>query len=124
MYKRQSLPWGLRIDEAHRPAAYASYATFHPTFLYESLWNVIGVGLLLWIDRRFTIRAPALFALYVAWYTFFRMFEEVLRIDPSHHFLGMRLNFWVSLALFLGSSAFFVWRQFAPRPVAPLASRP
>ena len=53
--------------------------------------------LLLWIDRRFTIKRPALFSLYVAVYTAFRTFEETLRIDPSNHFLGERINFWVSL---------------------------
>ena len=62
---------------------------------------MIGVGVLLWIDRRFTIRRPALFALYVAWYTTFRTFEEILRIDPSNHFLHMRINFWVSLGVWI-----------------------
>ena len=62
--------------------------TYHPTFLYEFIWDILGVLVLLWIDRRFTLRRPALFALYVAWYTAFRTFEETLRIDPSNHFLG------------------------------------
>src|ERR1041385_690940 len=77
---------------------------------------MLGVGVLLWIDRRFTIRRPALFALYVAWYTTFRTFEEVLRIDPSNHFLGMRINFWVSLAVWIVSVGFFVWWQFFRHP--------
>jgi prolipoprotein diacylglyceryltransferase len=71
---------------------------------------------LLWIDRRFTLRRPALFALYVAVYTAFRTFEETLRIDPSSHVLGQRLNFWVSLAVFVASVAFFVWWQFLRKP--------
>ena len=109
--KPTSLPWGLKIDPAHRPANYLEQATFHPTFLYELLWDFGGVAVLLWVDRRWKIRPPALFALYVAIYTSFRMFEETLRIDPSSHILGMRLNFWVSLSLFLVSAGFFVWWQ-------------
>jgi len=110
--KPTTLPWGLKIDPVHRPVGYENYATFHPTFLYEMLWDFAGVAVLLLVDRRFTIKPPALFALYVAIYTSFRMLEETLRIDPSHHFLGMRLNFWVSLVLFIGSTVFFVWWQF------------
>ncbi len=109
--KPTTLPWGLKIDSLHRPAGYEKYATFHPTFLYELLWDFGGVAVLLLVDRRFKIRPPALFALYISIYTSFRMLEETLRIDPSHHFLGMRLNFWVSLTLFVASTAFFVWWQ-------------
>ncbi|HEY6055091.1 MAG TPA: prolipoprotein diacylglyceryl transferase [Gaiellaceae bacterium] len=110
-----SLPWGLKIDPLHRPAGYLASPTFHPTFLYELLWDVAGVLVLLWVDRRFRIRAPGLFALYVSWYTFGRMFEELLRVDPSHHVFGERLNFWVSLGVFLVSTAFCVWWQFGRR---------
>ncbi len=113
-----SLPWGLEIDDNHLPKGYASGTTFHPTFLYESLYDLAGVGVLLYVGRRFRIRPPALFALYVAWYTFGRTFEELLRIDPSHHFLGERINFWVSLVVFLASAASFVWLQFL-RPGGP-----
>jgi len=75
-------------------------------------WDVAGVLVLLWVGRRFTIRPPGLFALYVAWYTFGRFFEELLRIDPSHHIAGLRLNAWVSVICFVASAAFFVWWQF------------
>jgi len=111
-----SLPWGLEIDVNHRPDRYLGDATFHPTFLYESLWDLAGVAALLLTGRRFRIRPPALFALYVAWYTFGRTFEELLRVDPSHHFLGERLNFWVSLIVFLAAGVAFVWLQFLRRP--------
>ncbi len=113
-----SLPWGLEIDPNHRPDRYLTQPTFHPTFLYESLWNLTGVAMLLLVDRRFRIRPPALFSLYVAWYTFGRTFEELMRVDPSHHFLGERINFWVSLLVFLASAAAFVWLQFY-RPSGP-----
>jgi prolipoprotein diacylglyceryl transferase len=116
--KPTKLPWALKIDPAHRVSGYAKFATFHPTFLYEFIWDLLGVGVLLWIDRRFTLRRPALFALYVAWYTAFRTYEEVLRIDPSNHFAGMRINFWVSLGVFVLSVGFFVWWQFVRGPSA------
>ena len=112
--KPTDLPWGLEIDPANRPEGYAQFDTFHPTFLYESLWNLAGVAVLLALDRRLRIKAPGLFALYVAWYTFGRTFEELLRIDPSHEILGMRLNFWVSAIVFLLAVAAFVWSQRRP----------
>jgi prolipoprotein diacylglyceryl transferase len=110
--KPTDLPWALKIDEAHRPFDHFDQATYHPTFLYELLWNLLGVALLLLVAQRFRIRPPALFALYVSWYTFGRFFEELLRIDPSHHFAGLRLNAWVSIVCFVASTAFFVWWQF------------
>jgi prolipoprotein diacylglyceryltransferase len=75
------------------------------------LWNLVGVLLLIWVARRWRMRPPALFSLYVAWYTFGRFFEEQLRIDPSNEFWGMRVNAWVSLVLFVASVLFFVWWQ-------------
>lgn len=121
--KPTTLPWALRIDPAHRPAGYLRYATFHPTFLYESIWDLIGVGVLLLIGRRFRIRPAGLFALYVSCYTLFRSYEEILRIDPgSHYFLGLRLNFFVSIGVFLVSTAFFCWWQLGVRRSEPVLS--
>jgi prolipoprotein diacylglyceryl transferase len=116
--KPTSLPWGLKIDFEHRVGDYLQYTTFHPTFLYEFIYDLIGVAVLLFVGWRFRIRPPALFALYVAIYCFGRFFEELLRIDPSGHFLGLRVNAWVSIVLFIASAAFFVWWQFIRR--APL----
>ena len=113
--KPTGLPWALRIDPQHRPTDNLTDATFHPTFLYEFLYDVLLVGVLLWVDRRFRIRRPALFALYVAVYCFGRSFEELLRIDPAHHIWGQRLNFWVSVVLFALSTLFFVWWQLLRR---------
>ena len=67
--------------------------------------------MLLLIDRRFRIRPPGLFALYVAWYTAFRAYEETLRVDPSHEYFGLRLNFYVSIVLFAASVVVFIWSQ-------------
>jgi prolipoprotein diacylglyceryl transferase len=104
--KHTTLPWALEIHGKTTAHLY------HPTFLYEFVWDLLGVVALLWIDRRFTIKRPGLFALYVAIYTAFRTYEETLRIDPSNHFAGQRINFWVSLVVFIGSVSFFVWWQF------------
>jgi prolipoprotein diacylglyceryl transferase len=105
-------PWGLEIDPEHRVAGYETAETFHPIFLYELLYNLTMAGVLLLIDWRFRIRAPALFALYVAFYCFGRFFEELLRIDPAHEFGPLRLNGWVSVVGFVLGVAFFVYWQF------------
>ena len=114
----------MKIDASHRPFNDFNVATYHPTFLYELIWNVVGVLVLLYIGRRFVIRPPALFALYVAWYTFGRFFEELLRIDPSHHIAGLRLNAWVSIVCFVTSTAFFIWWQFFRRDPAVRVREP
>ncbi len=110
--KPTDLPWALEIDPVRRPDAYLLDATFHPTFLYEALWNLGAAGLLLLLDRRFRFRPPALFALYVSLYTAFRFYLEQLRIDPSKEIAGMRVNAWVSLVVFVAATGFFVWWQF------------
>jgi prolipoprotein diacylglyceryl transferase len=103
-----SLPWGLEIDPAHRPAGYLRYATFQPTFLYELLFDLALAGFLIWLGRRGRIRAPGLFALYVAGYSGFRIWEETLRIDPSHYLFGLRLNLYVAAVLTLVGLVWFV----------------
>ena len=101
-----SLPWGLRIDPAHRPAGYERFATFQPTFLYELIWNLALAAFLVALGKRRRVAPPGLFALYVAGYSGFRIFEELLRVDPAHHVLGMRLNFWVAC---IGCAAGLAW---------------
>ena len=96
--KPTTLPWGLRIDAAHRPAEYASFTTFQPTFLYESLANLALAGLLVLIDRRKKIRRGHLFAMYVMGYGLIRFVVEGMRIDEAHHLGGLRWNQWVALA--------------------------
>ena len=97
------LPWALHVDLAHRqllPASLQQYSTFQPTFLYESLWDLIVVGLVLWAGHHVRLRKGYLFAVYVALYTFGRFWTEWLRIDFAHKVLGLRLNDWVSIAVF------------------------
>ncbi|SOD58533.1 prolipoprotein diacylglyceryl transferase [Streptomyces zhaozhouensis] len=103
------VPWALHIDEENiSPEFRGVYDTFHPTFLYESLWCV-GVGVLvIWADRRFRLGHGRSFALYVAAYTVGRFWIEYLRIDEAHEFLGLRLNNWTSIVVFLGAVAYLV----------------
>src|SRR4051794_8362586 len=108
-----TLPWGLEIDPAHRPSGYEQYATFHPTFLYEIVWNLGLAGLLVWLGHHRRIRPPGLFALYVAGYSLGRIFEELVRVDPAHHILGLRLNFYVATILFVVGIVWFVRVQRA-----------
>ncbi|MDT0467405.1 prolipoprotein diacylglyceryl transferase [Streptomyces gibsoniae] len=104
------LPWALRIDAAHRPAEMPTVGLYHPTFLYESLWDLGVMALLLWLDRRHRqrLRWGRLFACYVLAYTTGRAWIEALRIDHANHFLGLRLNDYVSLILFTGALVYLV----------------
>jgi prolipoprotein diacylglyceryl transferase len=105
------LPWALQISPAHRPTGYEQFATFHPTFLYELAWDLGLAAALVWLGHRRRIRAPGLFALYVAGYSLGRIGEELLRVDPAHHILGLRLNFYVATMLFVAGLAWFAWIQ-------------
>src|SRR5487761_468261 len=103
-----SLPWGLQIPVAYRPPGYAAYSTFQPTFLYELIWDVALAGALVWLGHHRRIRPPGLFALYVAGYSAFRIFEESLRVDSSQYFLGLRLNMYIAAALTVAGVAWFI----------------
>jgi prolipoprotein diacylglyceryl transferase len=104
------LPWGLEIDMANPayPAGLPGGVLFHPTFLYESIWSLIGVILLLNLDKRFELRWGKMFALYIAYYSIGRIWTESLRIDPSEVVLGLRTNIWSALAGIL--AAIVIWR--------------
>jgi prolipoprotein diacylglyceryl transferase len=120
-----NLPWALRIDVAHTPPGYPIGTTFQPTFLYEMIWNLLLAAALVWLGRTGKVRPLGLFALYVAGYSAFRIFEETLRIDPSHYLFGLRLNLYVAAALTLAGLVWFVWIQRSapatpPEPVAGL----
>jgi prolipoprotein diacylglyceryl transferase len=112
--KPTDLPWGLEIDPEHRPARYLDVATFHPVFLYEIIWNLALAALLVWLGHHRRIRPPGLFALYVAGYSAFRIFAELIRVDPAHHVFGLRLNLFVAVALTVIGLVWFVRTQRQP----------
>ncbi|MEV8453502.1 prolipoprotein diacylglyceryl transferase [Streptomyces sp. NPDC052095] len=102
--KPTDLPWALKISEGPNRVA----GTYHPTFLYESLW-CIGVALLvIWADRRFKLGHGRAFALYVAAYCAGRAWTEYLRVDEAHHILGLRLNVWTALIVFVLAVVYMV----------------
>jgi prolipoprotein diacylglyceryl transferase len=111
-----NVPWALQIDPAHRPPGYEQFTTFQPTFLYELLWNLGLAGVLVWLGHHRRIRPGGLFALYVAGYSGFRIFEELLRVDPAHHLFGLRLNLYVASALFLAGLLWFARIQAGAWP--------
>ncbi len=100
--KPTDVPWALKIDNG------LDNGTFHPTFLYESLWCV-GVGLLvIWADKKFKLGHGRAFALYVAAYCAGRVWTEYLRIDEAHHIMGLRLNVWTAIFVFVLAVVYFV----------------
>jgi len=113
-----TLPWGLEIDNDHLPPAdakhpdgYPSGTLFHPTFLYELVWNLGGAAVLVWADRKFKLGYGRVFWLYVMIYTSGRFWIEMLRIDDqatTFHIVGLRINVWVSIVAFVGALVAFV----------------
>ena len=119
------LPWGLRIDAEYRPDGYEQFATFHPTFLYEALWNLALVGFLVLYERRRPAARPGtLFALYVGGYGLGRLWVEALRIDDATRLAGVRVNIWVSLLAVAASAVALAvlhhrQRRESPTPATP-----
>ena len=118
------LPWGLEIDADHRgaiPDEYrdvAEYPTFHPTFLYESLWNFALVGVLLWVDKKRWLPRGRLISIYMLGYGLGRLWIEAVRIDPANELAGLRVNIWMSIVLIVGALVIIAW------PRATDASKP
>jgi prolipoprotein diacylglyceryl transferase len=108
------LPWGLRIDPAHRIAGYLNVQYYQPTFLYESIWDV-GIALVvILVDRRRHFTRGRAFALYVILYTVGRGWIEALRHDHANHILGLRLNDWTAILVFLGALAWYLIHRDRP----------
>ncbi|HET7277391.1 MAG TPA: prolipoprotein diacylglyceryl transferase [Dermatophilaceae bacterium] len=133
---RTDLPWGLTIHQWDQAAGRAVtdaagnpvvLGTFHPTFLYESIWCLlVALGLVL-LDRRTSLARGQVFALYMSAYTVGRVVIEFMRTDTANHILGLRLNVWTSILVFLGGVVLFVWagrRQSAAEPVGGIAGEP
>jgi prolipoprotein diacylglyceryl transferase len=119
-----NLPWGLEIDPAKRPAKYLAEDTFHPTFLYESLWCLLVAGTILYLERKRGLRRGQAFALYVSMYTFGRVFFEALRSDPASEVFGIRFNLLLSAMLCVVSAIWFVWLGRRPQPTAVSTDSP
>lgn len=110
-----TLPWALRVPIDYRPSGFESFQTFHPTFLYESLWCLLGAFLAWRINRLSQLRPGKLFIAYIAFYSLGRLLIESIRIDPAHHLLGLRVNIWVSLLGFCVATYFFLRRAKTSR---------
>jgi prolipoprotein diacylglyceryl transferase len=100
-----TLPWALEISPENRPSGYDGSPTFHPTFLYEGLWNVLLCVALIAVEKRWKLGPGRIFGLYVMGYTFARFFIERIRIDAAHEVLGLRINEWTSLVVFFSTAA-------------------
>ncbi len=103
-----NLPWALQIADDKLPAGFVSGTTFHPTFLYESLWNLALCLALLALDRRVALQPGRLFAFYLAGYFAGRFWIEGLRIDPAHVIGPLRLNQWVAIAVFVAAVGYLL----------------
>lgn len=103
-----TLPWGLQIDEVHRPTGYEQFATFHPTFLYESLWCLLVAAVVMWADRRFNMGHGRVFALYVLTYCIGRLVFELVRIDTATLVFGIRINVFTSVFVALGALVYIL----------------
>ena len=122
-----TLPWGLEIPYTYRvqggiPAQDLHFATFQPTFLYELIWDLALAAFLVWLGHHAKIKPWSLFALYVAGYSAFRIFEESVRIDSSVYFFGLRLNMYIAIIGTVGGLIWFVLAQ--RRPDRPVVIRP
>jgi prolipoprotein diacylglyceryl transferase len=104
-----TVPWAVQIDPEHRVPGYEQYATFHPTFLYELIWNLLSAAVLVFLDRRYQLGHGKVFTLYVMFYTAGRTWIEWLRIDAANHIGEFRINNYVSVLVFLAASLVFVF---------------
>jgi prolipoprotein diacylglyceryl transferase len=103
------LPWAVQIDLDHRPAGYELNETFHPTFLYESIYCLAVFGVLLWAEKRFHFKRGQTLALYIALYTFGRIWFEAIRIDDATKLFGVRFNLLLTIVLCVVGVVWFVW---------------
>ena len=107
-----TLPWGLEIAPQFRPPQFADVATFHPTFLYELVWNAfILVPVILVLEKRGKLAKGASFGIYIAMYAFIRFWMELLRTDTTFRVFGISRNGWVSIIAFIGGIAWIWWTQ-------------
>ena len=114
-----TLPWGLQVPDsvaAAQPEHFGPRLTYHPTFFYECLWNLVLVGLLIWIDHKRVLRPGRIFALYIGGYFTGRLWVESLRSDFANTILGLRVNTWTSVLAIAGVAVFLAVRGLRRRP--------
>ena len=108
------LPWGLEIDPDN-PDAVPGAQAYHPTFLYEAIWNVGVAAVVVWADRKWRLGHGRAFALYLALYALGRSWIEALRIDEAARLFGLRLNDYVAAVVFVGAVTYLVVRRRSGR---------
>ena len=116
------LPWALYIDPAHRLAQFADVAYYHPTFLYESLLNLIGMGLLIWIGNRYfeKLKPGDLFLVYLIYYPIVRILMEMLRLDSST-VGGLNANQAVMIVILIAAILTLAYRHMhRTKPAEPI----
>lgn len=118
-----SLPWAVEIEQRFRPAQYVDAETFHPTFLYESLWNAaVVIPLLLWIERRFRLPTGGLFLTYAMLYGVGRFTLELIRTDTTFRLLGLSRNGWVALLIVAGAATLLAMRMRRSTSPSPIGA--
>lgn len=105
------LPWGLQVDEFARRADYAAFSTFHPTFLYEGLWNLGLAALIIWLGRRGRLAQGSLLFVYAIGYGTVRFLLELIRTDTTFRVLGLSRNGWFSVLVVVVGTAGLIWWQ-------------
>ncbi|MCP2030869.1 prolipoprotein diacylglyceryl transferase [Okibacterium sp. HSC-33S16] len=121
-----TLPWGLEIDSSNAawPEGLPEGTLFHPTFLYEVIWNLLGVAVLILLERRFRLQWGKVLGLYLIWYGLGRTVWESIRVDPSEVFLGLRVNIWAALLAILIGLAILIVQSRRHTGIEPSAYVP
>jgi len=120
-----TLPWGLEIEASNPafPNGLPAETLFHPTFLYESAWSLIGVVILLALDKRFDLRNGVMFGSYLIYYSLGRLITENLRIDPSDIILGLRTNVWSAILGIVAGAVIIYWQRARHQPWRPVFTK-
>jgi Prolipoprotein diacylglyceryl transferase len=104
-------PWALRVEPGFRPVKYRDFATFHPTFLYECVWDLTVVGILLWLSAKRTLRTGSIVLCYLVLYATGRFLLELIRTDTTFRLFGLSRNAYVSLAVMIGAGTWLYLRE-------------
>lgn len=106
-----TLPWGVEIDPGHRPVEFPDATTFHPTFLYESLWNIALALAIVWLDKHYPSLRGRLIGIYFLGYGLMRFLLELIRTDTTFRLFGLSRNGWVSVGAMIVGAFIVFWRR-------------